>query len=189
MKATIEDLKEEKTYYKRHKDAFGNVSREPYQAKVKRPVNVVTSWARFGHYMIDFAILYALNFIAGFTIAIIDPYSEFFQNPFYSYALSWTLLVSYYMICESTMQRTVGKFATNSVVINEYAEKPANDQLLGRSFSRLVPFEAFSCLSDRGWHDKWSKTYVVKTSERDELKRLLAAQEGQFLSDSDELLD
>ena len=97
--------------------------------------------------------------------------------------------VAYYFICERTMQRTLGKFATNSVVINEYGEAPELGSLVGRSFSRLVPFEALSCLSDRGWHDRWSKTYVVTTEERDILKRLLNEQQGYFVSDNPDLLD
>ena len=88
------------------------------------------------------------------------------------------------------MQRTVGKFATNSVVINQYAEAPDAGSLIGRSFARLVPFDAFSCLGgDRGWHDKWSKTYVVTTEERDKLRKLLNEQQGIFISDSEDLLD
>lgn len=42
-----------------------------------------------------------------------------------------------------------------------------------RTISRYVPFEAFSCFGERGWHDTWSKTYVVKRTERNELKKLL----------------
>ena len=99
------------------------------------------------------------------------------------------ITVAYYFVCEKTMQRTIGKFATNAVVIDQYAEAPSDGSLIGRSFARLVPFEALSCLSDRGWHDTWSKTYVVTTEERDTLQKLLREQEGNFLSDREDLLD
>jgi hypothetical protein len=37
-------------------------------------------------------------------------------------------------------------------------------QILGRTFSRFVPFEPFSFLgSGHGWHDRWSDTRVVRT--------------------------
>jgi len=39
-----------------------------------------------------------------------------------------------------------------------------------------VPFEILSCLSDRGWHDRWSDTYVVPDEEYDKLKKLLDEQ-------------
>jgi uncharacterized RDD family membrane protein YckC len=73
-------------------------------------------------------------------------------------------------------KKTPGKFLTKTVVIDEYANKPDFGTLLLRSFARLVPFEPFSCWGDtysRGWHDKWSNTWVVKEEERDELKKLL----------------
>lgn len=194
MKKTIEDIKETKTHYKNHRDAFGNRTREPYEAQVKRPVNVVTGWTRFGHYIIDaliIGVIYGGFLLVVPSIQYLGTISFFRLNDFeYSVSfVNYLVIVAYYFTCEMTMQRTIGKFATNSVVINEYAEKPNSDNLLGRSFARLVPFEALSCFSDRGWHDRWSKTYVVKTSERDQLKRLLNQDQGVFISDSEDLLD
>ena len=194
MKKTIEDLTETKTYYRNQKDAFGNRVREPYEAEIKRKINLVTGWARFGHYLID-ALIIGVGFGAvAFLIPELNYYGRmtFLQINQYEYSVSFAqyfVLVGYYFICELTMQRTVGKIATNSVVINKYAEQPESTQLIGRSFARLVPFEAFSCLGDRGWHDKWSETYVVTTKERDALRRLLNEQEGVFISDSEDLLD
>ena len=48
-----------------------------------------------------------------------------------------------------------------------------------------VTIEAFSCFGERGWHDQWSKTYVVKRSEKIELQRLL----GTLSSKQEDLLD
>lgn len=72
---------------------------------------------------------------------------------------------------------------------NRFAHYILDVLIIGGSFSRLVPFEPLSCLSDRGWHDVWSKTYVVTTEERDELKKLLLEQNGVFISDRLDLLD
>lgn len=193
MRKTIEDITVEKTFYKRDRDAFGNRTKKPYQKAVKRKVKVVTEWTRFGHYLIDLLIISAISvgikFIIPFTFQ--SSFGFYFTVGEYQFGPSVTNLfvtVAYYMICEATMQRTIGKFATNSVVINEYAEAPSVENLLGRSFSRIVPFEAFSCLSERGWHDKWSNTYVVTEKERDTLKRLLN-EDGVYISESEDLLD
>ena len=79
-----------------------------------------------------------------------------------------------YTLCESLTQRTPGKYFTKTIVINEYGEKPDLANILGRSIIRLVPFDALSFLSGgRGWHDKWSKTFVVTQSEMDEIKILM----------------
>lgn len=195
MRTTINDLKVKQTFYKRNTDALGNVSRSPYEEEVKRTLNLVTGWTRFGHYIIDVIIISAVLFVV--NILLLEILDINFFRP-QSKGLMYNLIptidrivvtVAYYFLCEHYMQRTIGKFATNSVVINEYAESPSSNFLIGRSFARLVPFEALSCLGDRGWHDKWSKTYVVKTEERDTLKKLLNEQQGVFVSDSADLLD
>lgn len=66
---------------------------------------------------------------------------------------------------------------TGSVVINEYAERPDIVAVGLRTIIRLVPFEAFSFLNNnRGWHDRWTNTYVVKANRVSELQQLLKAE-------------
>lgn len=189
MRKTIEDLKIDKTFYKNEKNEDGTRNRTSYQAEAKRPLNLITGMTRFGHYFIDLILLYALNFGVVFLILTIDPYSTYLFSDLVAYALGYSIMVCYYFICEASMQRTIGKFATKSVVINKYGEPPSTSQLIGRSFARIIPFEAFSCLGDRGWHDSWSNTYVVSTDERDEIVRLLNEEDGGFISRSSETLD
>lgn len=197
MRKTIEDLTIEKTFYKRDRDAFGNRTKEPYQGTVKRKVKLVTGWTRFGHYIIDAIIIGVIVFAIEFVLIQLFSTQLFSRNDRNGVFLmnlipsidNIIITVAYYFVCEKTMQRTIGKFATNAVVINQYAEQPSDGSLIGRSFARLVPFEALSCLSDRGWHDTWSKTYVVTTEERDALKKLLSEQDGSFISDREDLLD
>lgn len=81
--------------------------------------------------------------------------------------------VFYYFLFEEWLQATPGKLLTKTVVINEYGQKPTRKELVKRSFARLVPFEAFSCLSGRGWHDRWSNTWVVTREENQQIKELL----------------
>ena len=77
-----------------------------------------------------------------------------------------------------------------AVVVDEYGNKPSNSQLIGRSFARIIPFEAFSCLGYRGWHDTLSKTYVVSRAELATLKRMMSEQDGEFFVDSrEDILD
>jgi hypothetical protein len=53
----------------------------------------------------------------------------------------------------------------------------------------LIPFEIFSCLGSRGWHDKLSNTFVVSKKEAETLRSLLQDENGYAVSDSLELLD
>lgn len=196
MRKTIEQLTVNKTFYHRDRDIYGNRTKEPYLKAVPRKVQVVTGWLRFAHYLIDAIIIGVILF--GINFALLEGLQLSFHSNSNSIGFMYQLIpsidnivvtVAYYFICEKTMQRTIGKFATNSVVINQYADAPEAGSLVGRSFARLVPFEALSCLSDRGWHDRWSKTYVVTTNERDKLKKLLNEQQGGFVSDHPDLLD
>lgn len=196
MKKTIEDLTISKTFYHRDKDIYGNRTKEPYQKDVKREIQLITGWTRFAHYFLDAIIIGVISFgvslLFGEVLRSTNSTSIRLGGYYYNFIPTIDniiITVGYYFICEKTMQRTIGKFATNSVVINQYADAPDSGSLLGRSFSRLVPFEAFSCLGDRGWHDKWSKTYVVSTQERDKLRRLLNEQKGVFISESEDILD
>jgi len=81
----------------------------------------------------------------------------------------------YYMLAEYKFQQTLGKMLTKSIVINEFAEAPSLSTCLLRTLIRFVPFEGFSCLGSpsRGWHDRWTKTYVVHKDEVPKLKALL----------------
>ncbi len=182
-KLKITDLTEEKTFYHRERDAFGNRTADPYQAAVKRKVQTVHGWKRFGHYLIDLVVLYAINFGIGFVFATIDPYTANTVSDLMWNVVSMLITAIYYFTVESTMGTSIGKLVTNSVVIDEYGNKPETSTLLGRSFARIIPFEALSCLGERGWHDTLSKTYVVTISEHETLKRLIAEQSGGFRVD------
>lgn len=196
MKTTIDKITENKTFYKRERDAFGNRTKESYEKAMPREIQLVEGLPRFAHYIIDAFIIGVI--LTGLDLFLIDRHNLGVSFGFEVNGVLNNLIptldkiiitVGYYFICEKFMQRTIGKFATNSIVINEYAEAPETGSLIGRTFSRLVPFEAFSCFSDRGWHDRWSKTYVVKTTERDTLKKLLNEQQGIFISDNLDVLD
>jgi uncharacterized RDD family membrane protein YckC len=73
----------------------------------------------------------------------------------------------------------VGKWITQTIVVDENGEKPNSETILVRSLCRLIPFNAISFLgiSGRGWHDTISKTYVVNKKLLDEKKRLFYALE------------
>lgn len=74
----------------------------------------------------------------------------------------------YYLACEATMGRTVGKFVTGTRVVDVSGGKPTFGQIVIRTLCRLVPFEPFSFLfgDPVGWHDSWSKTRVILVRTR-----------------------
>jgi len=74
--------------------------------------------------------------------------------------------LGYFVFMESLFQRTLAKLLTGTIVVTENGARPSFAQILGRSFSRLIPFEAFSFLGGNhpvGWHNSLSRTRVVST--------------------------
>jgi uncharacterized RDD family membrane protein YckC len=73
-------------------------------------------------------------------------------------------MAGYYLAFEASLGRTPAKFLTGTKVVDVRGGPARFTQILGRTFSRFVPFEPFSFLgSGHGWHDRWSDTRVVRT--------------------------
>lgn len=130
----------------------------------------VDGWTRFANYFVDRIIILVLSFIMGAIIAF-SGYSSISRLE--SYLVSFTVIILYFTIMEGVTGRTVGKFITGTIVVNEQGYKPEFSQIIGRSFCRLIPFEAFSFLGDShsGWHDTITKTKVIKRSAYLEMNR------------------
>lgn len=168
----ITELREKKFKTVRDKDEEGNHIMKKVEYSYSRPVEVVQGMKRFGHYIVDLVIVYLLLIVLAVILMIINQnFVE--QSQFFFQGISFLLSSIYYIVCENFWQRTPGKFLTKTIVIDEYGNKPSLKSNLIRNFSRLVPFEAFSCLGERGWHDQWSNTYVVSIDEYAELRKLL----------------
>lgn len=78
----------------------------------------------------------------------------------------------YYLFSELAMHRSFGKFLTKSVVVDEYGQFLNSSQAFTRTLCRFIPFESFSCLSSPsiGWHDRFSKSYVIMESDLESLR-------------------
>jgi uncharacterized RDD family membrane protein YckC len=123
----------------------------------------VSSWLRFANYIIDGIVLYGVEFVLGFILAILNVRFVFNMNRFQEIIFTLVVHVIYYIILESTFQVTLGKLITGTVVIDINGNKPNLTTIVKRSFTRIVPFDALSFLGNDaiGWHDTWSETRVV----------------------------
>jgi len=120
----------------------------------------VTTYRRIDNLLID-----------SFLILIISiPFwkvlfkSDLLDIDLWHYAAGPILFFFYYFFFESIWQRTPAKFITGTKVITYSGEKPSVSKIFLRTFIRFIPFEAFSFLGAkvRGWHDKFSDTYVIQ---------------------------
>ena len=141
---------------------------EEYQLLKQKVISAnipVGKKTRFANYIVDLFTLVVLN-IVFFLIAplILDKSTLVFIVELPDIVLGSIISILYYFSLESFTNRTLGKLFTGTSVIAQSGDKPSVSQILIRTFSRLIPFEVLSFLfDDRGWHDKLSKTFVVKT--------------------------
>ncbi len=129
-------------------------------------------WQRFVHWIIDLLII-ALIIIpiiinAGYWISKNNLLTEgsgvefFFRSRWSLYLIILIAFFIYFPVSEILFGATPGKFLTESRVVNSKAKSPDSSTIFLRTLCRNIPFNAFSFLGKRGWHDSLSETYVVK---------------------------
>ncbi|BAO75339.1 RDD family protein [Winogradskyella sp. PG-2] len=103
--------------------------------------------------IIDFIISSFLGILIGFLI---------FELFIYIIIVYFSVRFLYYFIFELAYGRTLGKFQTQTIVMNKDGNLPTMIQLIIRSLSRFISI--FSGISDdeRAIHDYSSNTYVIK---------------------------
>ena len=139
---------------------------------------------RFFNYLIDIVMLSVMLFI-GLVIYIAntqldqgkDFMNSFLTNSMLQFTITAGTTLLYYNLFEIFTSRTVGKFCTNTIVVDENGNKPNYEAIMIRSLIRAIPFYwlSFIAFRERGLHDVVSKTYVVNKKELDEKKRLFYA--------------
>lgn len=148
----------------------------PSQLQPKDSPNA-TQGQRFLNWFIDFIVLQVLGGAAGFVLGIVYASATIANKGAFTkedeaqvqilgFILGLVVTLAYYTLMEALFQRTVGKFVTGTMVISDDGSRPSAGQILGRSFSRFIPFEHFSFLGGkepRGWHDSLAGTRVIKT--------------------------
>ncbi|XZF16574.1 RDD family protein [Chitinophagaceae bacterium MMS25-I14] len=177
----LTDLTEPDTRPVMMRDYAGNIywDQETYMAP--RQIKTVGPGLRFVHLFIDMFCFGILVELTGLILVIVTEAAHGTPIPaavllFVANIIMGCSYPLFYILCEYKWQCTPGKFITRSRVINEYAERPDLITVILRTFCRIVPFEPFSCLTgpySYGWHDRWSKTYVVPKEEVATLKNEL----------------
>ena len=140
---------------------------ELIRSPAQRMLDVIPAgrWLRFANLIVDSIMQFVLGFVMGMAIVVFwgEAGAQFLDSGLNLVFGVITSLI-YYIVLESLFGRTIGKLVTGTKVVNELGDKPSFGQILGRSFARLIPFEAFSFFGStgRGWHDSLPKTYVIK---------------------------
>lgn len=120
---------------------------------------------RFGTMLVDYFVYYVLCAIV--TVIVVLALGEQAVEGAKAYLVALPLYVLYYAGFEGALGRTPGKFVFGTRVVTDRGEAPSFGQAVGRTLSRMIPFEAFSVLfaSDGeviGWHDSIARTKVIR---------------------------
>ncbi len=160
----------------REKDVTGKRIPRQVSYTAYKNINVVSGGKRFAHHFVDGIVYYVIYYFfeyLWFTISKQDSITNLLTGFSISLFFMFAFPI-YYILFEHFFQRTPGKFLTKCLVIDIYGNKPKIENNILRNIIRLVPFEGFSCLfNERGWHDRWSDTFVVRDDEYLKIKELL----------------
>lgn len=127
---------------------------------------------RFINYLIDMAGMYTLGFLFAIFYILVQEDDTVFDDMGYwsEHLFGVVIMLIYYLLTESLLQgKTLGKYFTKTRAINKNGYPMGTKELIQRSLSRIVPFDAFSFLGEMGsgWHDKWSDTMVIDEKNSD----------------------
>ena len=135
-----------------------------------------TNGQRFLNWLIDNLFMrFVLSYVTGTAVGYIigNFFTDYANHIAYdqntwdlillSYVIAIFNYIIYYTICEKGFRGyTLGKLLTGTRAIRENGEELSFKDAFLRSLSRLVPFEVFSGLDYKPWHDRWTKTTVIK---------------------------
>ena len=105
---------------------------------------------RFANFLIDSTVLAVLQL----ALSAHDPLLDWF--------IAVAVSLAYYTFTEGYFGRTPAKFLTKTRVISIDGGPPTFGAVFKRSLFRMIPFEPISFLAGEGWHDRASKTRVVR---------------------------
>lgn len=134
---------------------------------------------RFTNYLIDYIFIMIFIVIMFFCLDAFGIVSFMEEDTILDRLIGMLFYAIGYCIMEGGLKgKTPGKFVTKTRTVTKTGELPDMNTFIKRSFSRIVPFEAFSFLGDDlvGWHDKWTDTIVI-----DERTSVLPKKDSIFL--------
>lgn len=132
---------------------------EERKQKEKIDSNVVSSEIRFLNFLIDLIAWLIVIFITGFIVSLFIQLTNFLIINL----LILGTFIAYYALMEIKFQKTIGKFITKTKVVKIDGKKPTDEDIIVRTFCRLIPLDRISFLFQKnGFHDLLSKTKVVK---------------------------
>ena len=126
---------------------------------------IASKGRRFGTFLVDYFIYYLLCGVFGVVVAL--TLGEQAIEGARAYLVAVPLYLAYYAGFEGAIGRTPGKLIFGTRVVRNDGAAPSFGQAIGRTLSRMIPFEPFSVLFGTdgeaiGWHDSIARTKVIR---------------------------
>lgn len=144
-----------------------------------------TKGLRFANYVIDYFVIFVLTSLVIMVVMFFSEISGLDSQSYFAgiedmnrleeYLFGLLITIPYYILMEGISSRTIGKYITGTIVVDNEGNKPSMETFIKRSFCRAIPFDAVSFLGEnsRGWHDSIPDTYVVN-------KKMLEAEKQNY---------
>jgi len=154
----------------------------PYETSEERTYELASQGKRFANYLIDSIGYLFFSALIGVFLGLasastgnedIFEETDSIESAIFEWVLGIFIITFYYFLQEHFLKgKTLGKFFTKTRAVTVTNERMDFGTTLKRTLCRLIPFEAFSFLSDkpRGWHDSISDTKVIMDDDWQETK-------------------
>ncbi len=127
------------------------------------PIEIAGKGRRFCTWVVDYVAFLVLSMILGIVIALaFGPEPLRYFRGGWAYLSSFVMLSCYYLFFEGLWARTPGKLLLGTVVTDMNAGPPDFGSIVKRTLARFVPFEGLTFFGQRGFHDRVSKTLVIR---------------------------
>ena len=124
------------------------VQASPTVSTVTSPTAIlapVIIWKRLVEYILDIIFIEVVSFIVGIVIGLVHLALGATDASIGSWSIlvGWIVVLLYYIISEALWQKTLAKLIMKTKVVMKDGTKPPLKNIIGRSFARFIPFEAF----------------------------------------------
>jgi uncharacterized RDD family membrane protein YckC len=160
------DIKKIEQLNEIHKEevAIENLKKTQRQKDILK--HIANSTLRSINFIIDIVAIFLIYRSTAYIIQKLLNIISIREILFLNRTTVFIVFILYFILAENMFQKTLGKIITKTKVVNLDGEKPNFVNITIRTFSRLIPFDGISYLySISGFHDKLSKTIVIKDTE------------------------
>ncbi|NNF02039.1 MAG: RDD family protein [Bacteroidia bacterium] len=137
---------------------------EPIDIPEEKKFVLADNWKRFINLCVDNIFVSFMLIVILVALILAGSVQENFLDSFMINIYLILGQVIFYTLMEFLLNgRTFGKYITGTKMLSTNGNKATFSQVFGRSWARIIPFEAFSFFGKpgKGWHDSMSGTMVI----------------------------